>query len=81
MNCFLCKYIDTEIVKITLEDITELEKMITDIMTFALVWSVGASADYNGRSRFNEQLKMTLSKKGISLQDSYYDNFFNLETQ
>ena len=52
--------------------------MIIDMMVFALTWSVGASADYNGRNRFNEQLKMLLSKKGIPLQDSYYDYFFNL---
>lgn len=53
MNCFFCKYNDTEIVKITLEDITELEKIMTDIMLFAIVWSVGASADYSGRTKFN----------------------------
>lgn len=52
--------------------------MILDMMVFALVWSVGASADYNGRNKFNEQLRMSLSKKGIPLQDSYYDYYFNL---
>lgn len=48
------------------------------MMMFALIWSVGASADYNSRNRFNQNFRMVLSKKGIPLLDNYYDYYFNL---
>jgi dynein heavy chain len=53
MNCFLCRYVENEIVKITIEDIVELEEIIFSMELFALTWSVGASTDYEGRQMFN----------------------------
>jgi hypothetical protein len=81
MNCFMCKYVDNEIVKVTIEDITELEQMILSMQLFALTWSVGGSTDYGGRLKFNETLKVIASKKGIPLLSSYYDFFFNLKNK
>ena len=46
LNCFLDKYVDREIVKVSIEDITRLEENIKNILVFCLVWSVGASTDY-----------------------------------
>lgn len=56
----------------------KLEENIKNILIFSLVWSVGASTDYEGRLKFNETAKMALSKKGYpALQKGYYDYFFN----
>jgi dynein heavy chain len=81
MNCFLCKYVDNEIVKVTIEDIAELEQMILSMQLFALTWSVGASTDYGGRLKFNENLKVIASKKSIPLLSSYYNFFFNVKSK
>ncbi len=40
-------------VKVTIEDINELEQMIGGLILFAVTWSVGASTDYSGRGRVN----------------------------
>ena len=51
-------------------------------MIFCVVWSVGASTDYEGRVKFNEKLRMMLAKKGYVLQSkSYYDYYFNEKSQ
>ena len=43
-----------------------------------MIWSVGASTDYDGRTKFNEKLKMLLAKKGFSLlPKSYYEYYYN----
>ena len=82
LNCFLGKYIDKEIVKITAEDILKLEDSIKNILIFSLVWSIGASTDYEGRVKFNEKMRMTLAQKGYPLlQKPYYDFFYNEKTQ
>ena len=82
LNCFLDKYIDREIVKITAEDIVKLEDNIKNILIFSLVCSVGASTDYEGRGKFNEKMRMTLAQKGYPLlQKSYYDFYFNEKAQ
>lgn len=48
---------------------------------FALTWSVGASTDYGGRLKFNENLKVMVTRKGIPLLNSYYDYYFNVKTK
>lgn len=59
-----------------------LEESIKDILLFCLVWSVGASTDYEGRVKFNEKLKMMASGSGYtSVPKSYYDYYYNEKTQ
>jgi dynein heavy chain len=55
--------------------------MIVSMMLFALTWSVGASTDYQGRLKVNENLRMLVSKKGIPMLSSYYDYFFNVKSK
>lgn len=65
-------------VKITAEDIQKLEENIKNIVVFSIVWSIGCSIDYDGRSKFNEKLKMLLAQKGFVLPNKlYYDYFYN----
>lgn len=55
--------------------------MVLSMQLFALVWSVGASTDYQGRNNFNENLRLLLSRRGIPVIDSYYDYLFNVKTK
>jgi hypothetical protein len=55
--------------------------MILNLMIFSLIWSVGATTDYQGRLLLNEQLKISVSKKGLSLLSNYYDYYFNVTTK
>jgi dynein heavy chain len=82
LNCYFIKYIDRELVKITAEDIGKLEEMIKNLIIFCLIWSIGASTDYQGRLKFNEKLKLMLAKKGLFFPSRlYFDYYFNEKTK
>jgi hypothetical protein len=55
--------------------------MLLNLQIFAITWSVGATTDYPGRQKFNEQLKILLSKKGLPLLTSYYDYLYNTKAK
>src|SRR3569833_1626104 len=49
LDCYFVNYIETEIKKITKEDINNLEGMIQQLNEFAMIWSVGTTATLVGR--------------------------------
>jgi hypothetical protein len=55
--------------------------MLLNLQIFAITWSIGATTDYPGRQKFNEQLKILLSKKGLPLLTSYYDYLYNTKAK
>jgi dynein heavy chain len=57
MDCFFIPYTETEIKKVSQEDIEILESMIENLFIFALIWSVGSTTDYDGRLMFNQWLR------------------------
>lgn len=63
MDCFLVPYIDTELKKCTAEEIEDLEQMLEGIFIYALIWSIGATTDLNGRAKFNIKIKDLMGKE------------------
>lgn len=59
------------------EDIQKLEEMFSNLFVFCAVWSIGATTDQEGRKKFNEQLKLLISKKGLPLLPNFYDYYYN----
>ena len=62
MDCYLVPYIDTELKKVTVEEVEELESMIEGIFVFCLVWSLGCTTTLDGRAKFNSKLKEVMGK-------------------
>lgn len=62
LNCTLNKYVDTELKKVTPEEIQDVERQIESLFLYALVWSVGCTGDYHGREQFNQYLVDVFSK-------------------
>ena len=55
--------------------------MFANLFVFCVVWSLGATTDWEGRVKFNEQLKVLISKKGLELLPNFYDFYYNEKTK
>lgn len=51
--------------------------MFANLFVFCVVWSIGATTDHEGRNKFNDQLKVLVSKKGLQLLPNFYDYYYN----
>ena len=51
--------------------------MFANLFVFCVVWSIGATTDQEGRNKFNDQIKLLISKKGLQLLPNFYDYYYN----
>ena len=58
---------------ITEEQLARLNELIEPWFSFALIWSIGATCDNDGRVKFSEWLREKMAEKKVSLQ-SVTDN-------
>jgi dynein heavy chain len=57
LDCFMVPYFDTELKKVTPEEVEDLEQMIEAIFIFCCVWSIGCTTNLEGRTKFNIKIK------------------------
>lgn len=82
INCYLVPYWDTELKKVTVEEIEDLEGMIEAIFVFCCVWSLGCTTTLDGRAKFNSKLKEVMGKENkfkFPINGTCYDYKFVLE--
>jgi dynein heavy chain len=65
LNCYLRLYVDTELKKFTVEEITAVEQQIDSLFFYAIVWSVACTTDAAGRERFSVFLREMLAKNPL----------------
>lgn len=63
LDCFFVDYIETEVKKVTQEEVEDFELSLEPLFIFALTWSIGATTNLEGRDKFNQKLKLLLSDK------------------
>jgi dynein heavy chain len=74
LNCYFADYIESDIKKVTADDIEDLEASIEQLFIFALIWSIGGSCGLEGREKFDKKLRPLLSSKcGIPDEGKVYD--------
>jgi dynein heavy chain len=84
INCYFKPYNETEIKKITKEELSNLDMMINELFFFAFVWAVGVTTNLDGRMKFDKWVRdNVLSKLGIDfpVEKLVYDYQFNVETK
>jgi len=65
LNCYLVKYEEDEIKKVSAEQIEQLAAQIKHLFMFAFIWSVGGTTDLVGRKRFDAWIKERMQKHGV----------------
>jgi dynein heavy chain len=83
LECFLANYIESEIKKVTKDDIANLESMITQIFIFATIWSIGTTTNLDGRLKFNKWFREKMAENSIEFPEErlVYDYKWNTETK
>lgn len=57
LDCYFAEYFDTEVKKVTPEEIEEIESVIEALFIFAFVWSIGSTTNLEGRERFSNKVR------------------------
>ena len=57
MTCYFNEFKDKEGKIISPEQIDNLENVLEPLFLFAVTWSIGATADYESRLKFNTYLR------------------------
>jgi dynein heavy chain len=74
LDCYFADYIETEVKKVTPEDLEDLEASIEQFFIFALTWSIGCTTTLEGREKFNTKFRTLMSDKVAMPKDGYiYD--------
>lgn len=83
LECFFASYVETEIKKISKDEISNLESMITQLFLFAIFWSIGTTTTLEGRMKFNQWIREKMSGLNIEFPEEkmVYDYKFNTETK
>ena len=82
LDCFMVPYFDTELKKVTADEVEDLEQMLEGIFVFCLVWTVGCTTTPEGRTKFNIKIRDLMGKENkfkMPNQGSCYDYKFSTE--
>lgn len=79
LDCFFAGYWDTEVTKVTAEDVEALEEYLEELWYYAITWSLGVTTDEEGREKFENRLRDLAGKDNKHIQPkngSIYDYCF-----
>lgn len=84
MDCFFAPYMETEIKKITNDELKILDGMLNQIFFFGLVWAVGVTTTLEGRIKFDKWVKDNVLKNlsfEFPAERLVYDYKFVIDTK
>jgi len=74
LDCYFADYHESELRKVTADDVEDLEQSLEQLFVFALTWSLGCTTNLEGREKFSHKLKTMLSDKvGFPSEGQVYD--------
>lgn len=82
LDCFMVPYVDTELKKVTAEEVEDLEQMLEAVFVFCTVWSIGCTTSLEGRVKFDKKLKDLMGKDNkwkLPSNGTCYDYKFSTE--
>jgi dynein heavy chain len=81
LDTFFQPYIETEVKKVTPDQISQLEGQIRQMFFFAVIWSLGATTTQLGRERFDKWIREQMKKYNIDFPEekTAYDYLWSSE--
>jgi dynein heavy chain len=74
LDCYFSDYVESEIKKVTAEEIEDFEASLEQIFIFCIIWSIGATCTLEGQKNFNNKIRPMLSSKcGMPDEGMVYD--------
>lgn len=62
LDCYFFEYFDTELKKVTQEELDDLESCIEPLFVFAFIWSIGCTTNLEGREKFSQKVRELMGK-------------------
>ena len=83
LDCYFVSYIESELKKISKDDIQNLESMIPQLFIFSIIWSVGTTTTLDGKAKFDKWVRERIANLSIEFPEerSVYDYNFNADTK
>ena len=81
ISCFMAPYVETELKKVTTEQLDGLSSMLRELFFFACTWSMGCTTDLAGREKFNSFIRPIIQKSGMPFPEDklVYDFVWDVE--
>ena len=57
LDCYFAEYFETEVKKVTPEEVEDIESCIEPLFIFAFIWSIGCTTNLEGRERFSIKVR------------------------
>ena len=62
LDCYFAEYFETEVKKVTPEEVDDIESCIEALFIFAFIWSIGCTTNLEGRERFSIKVRDLVGK-------------------
>ena len=69
LDCYFANYVETEIKRVTKDDIASLETVLPQLFFFSLTWSVGTTGNPEGRLKFDNALRGKMKELGVEFPE------------
>lgn len=78
LDCYFFAYYESDLNKVTPEQVEDFESSIEPLFVFALTWSIGCTTNLEGREKFSQKLRTMLSDKvSFPTEGMIYDYMWN----
>lgn len=81
ISCFMGPYVETELKKVTAEQLDGLSTMVRELFFFASIWSIGCTTDLEGREKYDKFIREKIVKSGMPFPEAklVYDYVWDVE--
>lgn len=83
MDCYFSNYVESEIKRVSKDDISSLESMVPSLFFYSLAWSLGTTGGPEGRAKFDKALKEKMEQLQVPFPEerTLYDYNYDVDSK